>query len=122
MVIAGAPTVQDNYLQYAANVAAEFMDPNGTGRPTISDSIRRSFGGKENNWMLGLGTNEQNEKKICDGIQGGWTCYSFQAWHFIPDLAEGRLNAEQYSANVKRVINEEIFHLYTHALAKVVPT
>jgi len=33
VLIAGTPKMLDSHLLYAANVAAEFLDPEGTGKP-----------------------------------------------------------------------------------------
>ena len=68
--------------------------------------------------MLGGGISQEDEKNICHDIEHMY-CYSFQAWHMNDQY--GAIPDEDYYLQVKQVINEEIFHMYTHALAKVFP-
>jgi len=63
----------DSHLLYAANVAAEFLDPEGTGKPK-NDRIRGAFS-SNSGMLLGGGLTKEDEDKVCHDIKLFY-CYS----------------------------------------------
>jgi len=81
VVIAGTKDMPDNNLLYAANVAAELLDPDATGKPK-NEEIRKRFAVTDAGSFLGGGVTEAEEKAACgdteEGNDGADTyCYSY---------------------------------------------
>ena len=117
-VVAGSPRMPDANMQYAANVFAQFLDPDATGKPK-NELIREKLGWKSGKF-LGGGVTQTDEKDKCEGLPSKYGCYSFQTW-LLNDMRGKDIPISGWEAFSKRVVNEEAFHMYTHALAKVFP-
>ena len=76
MVVTGTPTLPDSTIQYAANVAAEFLDPQLTGKP-VNEAIRNAFSLAEGGVFMGGGIDQASEDKACNDIGDNGYCFSF---------------------------------------------
>jgi hypothetical protein len=119
VVIGGTSTYPDANLLFTANVVANLLDPDNTGRPK-NEAIRAKFAIASGKHILGGGSTADDEANACDGYGekiAGYICYTLQTHKMNGNFAI----ANDFYDGLKKFVNEEVFHMYTHALAKVYP-